>query len=861
MLGIAGATVLASGLWAVAAWYRRRAGARGGAHLRESNMSSQLVDAALRSSADQPLLSWANVALGELVAQRGINAHGALPLVVKLSPNDGLLVQWEPPLPTESFGAWRIEAGGRQWHLPAPDVEELAVAGPVAIPGLATIGRFDGNEVLVDLESCGSLSVSGDATLSESLVRSIVLELGAGGVLSNAQVHTVGLDVDGAEQLHRVRSRGEREVIEHVRTIRVQHDAVLDEAKRASMLEVRAASSPVGREVTIIAVRADACARLEELLECAAPQRGIAVVVLGDAACATSLKIGADRRGVLAPLGVVVDVAGVPRQTAAALAVHLDRVSVAVDVGALGAPRAVETIGTRAWTEPATLVRLLGPPRVDDGDSLGWRELEMAAFIAAHDGAATDDELIDAVFCGRAERGVVWDLVGRLRAGAPHLLAAQNEGSNTISLADGVMSDVAWMDCLVGRSHQLDDEEAISELVAALDLVEGAPFDGPAGSAWAVTGGELAGAIELIERTAFLLAERSITVGEFARARASISKTMRLVGPNEQLTRTLMRLEDAAGHTAAVQDAYGDLSFDLGDLSGPSDFITPTSGTTTLLETRELPADLAADVEFVETDHPVVRETVRPRVMLRVFGEVCVEGTAATQALSVAFAVAAAGRSMSGDELAELTGYSRKSLSTVFTSGHDIVDREGGRLRLSSGVWTDHGWMLECARRARSADEAGDVHDVSEWLRSLFAELNRVDAAAFAAPPGKDAYWRWVDDFPADVPARMAAESQLVEAALIGGEVWSAAAAEEYLPAEVVVRTLTKLARVIPYASVPSGVRPSDFRSSAENLLLAAHQVAKGRGELTNSVQAAARRLVADDAIEASDTLADALGL
>jgi hypothetical protein len=807
------------------------------------------------------LLSWANVALGELVARCGINTHGALPLVVKLSPEDGLRVQWEPPLPTESFGGWRIEAGGRQWHLPAPDVEELAVAGPVAIPGLATIGRFDGNEVMVDLESCGSLSVSGDATMSESLVRSIVLELGAGGVLSNAQVHTVGLDVDGAEQLHRVRSRGEREVIEHVRTIRVQHDAVLDEANRGSMLEVRAASSPVGREVTIIAVRADACARLEELLECAAPQRGIAVVVLGDAACATSLKIGADRRGVLAPLGVVVDVAGVPRQTAAALAVHLDRVSAAVDVDALGAPRVVETIRTRAWTEPATLVRLLGPPRVDDAEALGWRELEMAAFLAAHDGAATDDELIDAVFCGRAERGVVWDLVGRLRAGAPHLLAAQNEGSNTISLADGVMSDVAWMDCLVGRSHQLGDEDAISGLVAALDLVEGAPFDGPAGCAWAVTGGELAGALELIERTAFLLTERSITVGEFGRARASISKTMRRVGPNEQLTRTLMRLEDAAGNAAAVQDAYGDLSFDLGDLSGPSDFVIPTSGTTTMLETRESPAEVAAGVEFAETDHPVVRETVRPRVLLRVFGEVCVEGTASTQALSVAFAVAAAGRSMSGDELAELTGYSRKSLSTVFTSGHDIVDREDGRLRLSSGVWTDHGWMLECARRARSADEAGDVHEVSEWLRSLFAELNRVDAAAFASPPGKDAYWRWVDDFPADVPARMASESQLVEAALIGGEVWSAAAAEEYLPAEVVVRTLTKLARVIPYASVPSGVRPSDFRSSAENLLLAAHHVAKGRGELTNSVQAAARRLVADDAIEASDTLADALGL
>ena len=129
------------------------------------------------------------------------------------------------------------------------------------------------------------------------------------------------------------------------------------------------------------------------------------------------------------------------------------------------------------------------------------------------------------------------------------------------------------------------------------------------------------------------------------------------------------------------------------------------------------------------------------------------------------------------------------------------------------------------------------------------------------SPPGKATYWRWVDDFPADVPARMVAESQLVEAALVGGEVWSSAAAQEQLPADVVVRTLTKLARAVPHAAVPSAVRPSEFRSSAENLLLTAHSAATGRGELTNSVQAAARQLVADGAIEASDTLADALGL
>lgn len=860
MLGLTGATVLSSGLWAVSAWYRRRAGARGASRLHERNTSSQMIDEALRASADQPLLGWANVTLGDLVAKRGINAHGALPVVVKLSPEEGLTVQWEPPLPAEPLDGWRISGDGRHWHLPAADDAVLATPGPVAVPGLATIGRCDRSEVLIDLESCGSLAVYGDGALSESLVRSIVLELGAGGPLSSAQVHTVGLDIDGVEQLDRVRSRSEQDAIEHLRTIRVQHDEVLDNADRASMIEVRAAFTPIGRELTVVAVRAAVCVRLDELLECAAPQRGVAVIVLGEARCATTIRVDGDRTATLAPLDVVVEAAGVPRQSAAAVAVHLDRVSAALNADALSVPRAVETVGDDGLTQPATLVRVLGVPAVDDADGLGWRELEIAAFIAANDASTTDDILIDAVFCGRAERGVVWDLISRLRAGAPQLLAAQNHASNTIALADGVMSDVAWMDCLIGRSHGRNDDAAIGDLVSALSLVTGIPFNGPAGCEWAITGGDLAAAMESIERTALLLTDRSIAADEFTRARDAIGKVMGAVGPNEQLTRTLMRLEHAAGNESAVQDAYGDLSFDLSDLSGPSDVVTPTTATTNLLER---PAVLSvAGVEPAEpADIAPVRQTQRPRVMLRTFGEVCVEGSATTQALSVAFAVAAAGRAMPGAELAELTGYSPKSLSTVFTVDNDIVDRDNGQLRLSSGVWTDHRWMLECARKARSADEAGDVHDVSDWLRHLFGELARIDASPYTVTPGKKTYWRWVDDFPVDVSARQTAENQLVEAALVGTEVWNTAAAQEHVPAEVVVRTLNKLAQVVPYAAVASAVRPSEFQSGAENLLLAAHDAASGRGELTNSVQAVARRLVAGETIDASDMLADALGL
>ncbi len=281
MVGISGATVLASGLWGLARWYRRRASARGGAQVREYNESSQLIDEALRGSADAPLLAWANVGLAELVAERGRNSAAALPVAVTLSADRGIGVHWQPPLPTASIGNWAADEGGAAWTLDAPDVMPVVVAGAAAIPGLVTVGTHDGQSVLVDLESCGSLALRGDAVAAEALIRSIVLELGAGGVLSNCQVHTVGLD--GAEQLGRVRSRTESEAIEHLRTIRVQNDAVLGDAQRSSMLEVRSASSPLGREVHVVAVRASACERLHELVETATPQRGVAVVVVGEA--------------------------------------------------------------------------------------------------------------------------------------------------------------------------------------------------------------------------------------------------------------------------------------------------------------------------------------------------------------------------------------------------------------------------------------------------------------------------------------------------------------------------------------------------------------------------------------------------
>ncbi len=545
-----------------------------------------------------------------------------------------------------------------------------------------------------------------------------------------------------------------------------------------------------------------------------------------------------------------------PRQSAAALAVHMERVSSSIETEPASPPAAVEQAGGDPWSEPAALIRVLGNPSIDDAPSLDQREVEVLAF-AACSGPSTDDEVSDAVFCGRVGRSELWNLLSGIRAEAPTLLAPRTEGGNDIALADGVMTDAQWMSRLVFRSHSREPDDAIADLVEALSLVSGVPFSSSTGFDWASTSGDLASAYEIVERCGYVLASRAIEAQEFTTARAALSAAIEALGANEPLTQALMRLEAAAGDPEAVESAYGDLSQGLAFISDARSTAEPAPSTTLLLTEPE-----RVEVEAtVEAPTAPVRQTVRPRVLLRTMGEVCAEGATTTQALAAAFVVAARDGSMASRDVAELTSYSTKSLSTVFTSSNELLSRENATLALRDGVWTDHGWMLECARRAEAAERADDVYDMSEWLRSLFAELSRVEAGPFASVPSKKAYWRWVDEFPADVPARDTAEAELVEATLIGVRVWSDAEASEHLPADVVVKTACKIASIAPFAPVADAIRPADLHTAAGCLLISAHGVAGGRAELANAVIATAHELVSNGKIEASDHLADALGL
>ena len=273
-------------------------------------------------------------------------------------------------------------------------------------------------------------------------------------------------------------------------------------------------------------------------------------------------------------------------------------------------------------------------------------------------------------------------------------------------------------------------------------------------------------------------------------------------------------------------------------------------------------------------DDPVVVDMFvdAPAVVLSVCGrEVAVRGYPVPQAAAVLFVLAAAGRGLPASELAERTGYTVKSLSTVFTASHELIERDSGTLRLSEHVWTDHAWATRCVTQLADAMQVdAESADTTRWMLAALEALQALEQGPFAVLPvarGGRARsgatpWGWIDDFPEDVPARTSAETEVAEAALAFSELWLAAPeTPRVVRADQLVAELCRLAATVPFAHVVRQLRESIWVSGAECLLTAAARVAGDDETLLGRVHQTARALAAREQLEASNELADELGL
>ena len=234
------------------------------------------------------------------------------------------------PAPMPPTG-WATIDGGHSWtHRfddPTGDSRQLLT------PALVTIGvRHDdaGDEVLLDLETAGSLSIVGDRELSLGLARSIALELATYPLGVSMDVCLIGLHVDGTELCDRVWL--DTTMTRAVRVARQRLDRSASEnatnivAARAGLDEDDGAHDPQVFVVDTANLDEDDRLLVEELVRLCQSSTGTAAVLIGDNDDAGE-RIAVQSDGTAHWSGVDLRTPNVTHEAAGEVAVMLDHVA------------------------------------------------------------------------------------------------------------------------------------------------------------------------------------------------------------------------------------------------------------------------------------------------------------------------------------------------------------------------------------------------------------------------------------------------------------------------------------------------------------------------------------------------------
>src|SRR5262249_2638653 len=122
------------------------------------------------------------------------------------------------------------------------------------------------------------------------------------------------------------------------------------------------------------------------------------------------------------------------------------------------------------------IVHVLGTPRIESSERLGRLELNLVTYLACNRRAATESQLIDAVWQGRAiERATLWNRMSKLRAALGHLIPQRDQRSNLVTLAPGVITDLDLLHAVVDETDSQSTADAIDSVLVALRRIDGVP--------------------------------------------------------------------------------------------------------------------------------------------------------------------------------------------------------------------------------------------------------------------------------------------------------------------------------------------------------------------------------------------------
>jgi DNA-binding SARP family transcriptional activator len=631
LAGVTGATVLASGLAVVIARQRRRQRAQGNSRMLRASRRTVEVERAVVAAADVPFIRWAGLELAALARRLSPANVAAAPVAVELAPETGIEILWDGPC-HHAPAPWEPTDGGWSWRtLFDPDEPTPLAEWSSPIPGLVTVGTRDGRHLLIDLEHVGSVAVTGPPHAVDAWVRAAVLELGVADDLSDATVVTVGAGVDGVEHLDRVTRASSAEAIDALHA--AVHDAETALAGHASLFHRRLGAHPLlGVSATVI-ICGDIEAEEQARVAAASRRRhGVAAILTADLDdVGARLVLDGHGAGVLHGIGdhpILVIPAGVPRETAAELAVLLDyehqapqtdenttndlqpELELVSDDAAstylnltepapnspvdqdgnldLDAAAGGLTDSEDDWEppNPDVLVQVLGRPSIPTHADLKEVAKRLLVFLACQNGKpVTRARVLNAVWGGEARMGkTLSNKLSEIRRSLGHTTDGDAylpvDTGPTIRLHPAVMTDLAIFDALVTRAGHAASNEATELLHEALNLVHGEPFD-DAGYEWAGSTQDDYQTHDQIVDAARQLYRLSVDSGDLATARFALVQGLKGIPGHEDLYRLRMQLEHRAANTSAVHAAFSELTRQLTVLD-----CTPSTETVTLY--REL---------------------------------------------------------------------------------------------------------------------------------------------------------------------------------------------------------------------------------------------------------------------------------
>ena len=278
-------TLLTAGLAALITRLRRRRLSHlpPGRRLRPPTNTAAGTEHALLTRTRQPGISTITALLRSITPHA--SAHGTPAVRAVQLGHDRIEVLFAKPAPHPPKG-WSTIDGGHSWthRLDDPVTEHRQLL----TPALITIGaRTDDNaqEVLLDIETAGTVAIAGDRNAAIGLARSIVYELASYPLGVSMDVNLIGLDVPGAEHTDRTWTdttidRATR--VAHQRALRAHADGHTPIEQRAGLTEDDGSTAPQVFVIDRDSLDGDDIDTLDQLVTLCQPSNGMITIIVGD---------------------------------------------------------------------------------------------------------------------------------------------------------------------------------------------------------------------------------------------------------------------------------------------------------------------------------------------------------------------------------------------------------------------------------------------------------------------------------------------------------------------------------------------------------------------------------------------------